>query len=72
MAIERTEPLRIHKNLVIRALREHPEDLEKITPSFKTAAEAIAALEAHPGQWIVNGVLTVDESIKDVVRGLHG
>lgn len=58
------QPLKIHKNLAIRALREHPEDFRKIIASdeFSTAEEAIAAMEEHPAEWIVNGTLGGDES----------
>jgi hypothetical protein len=56
------EGLRIHKNLLIRVLREHPEDVGVVMPDYKTAADAIAALEEHPGTWIVDGVLTVDST----------
>lgn len=56
--IERTEPIRIHKNLVIRCLHEHPEDLAQIAPDFKgSAKEFIAALTADPREWIVGGEL---------------
>jgi hypothetical protein len=55
---ERTEPMRIHKNLVIRVLTDHPEDLAQVAPEWKgTAAELIDALNAHPGQFFVRGVL---------------
>jgi hypothetical protein len=58
--IERTQPMRIHKNLVIKCLREHPEDLRQILgEQFATAEEAIVWLEKNPAEWIVNGVLEV-------------
>lgn len=62
MSILHTEPMRIHKNLIIRALEAHPEDFEQVFPDgrFKTAEEAIAALKAHPAEWVVNGVLKAD------------
>lgn len=54
------QPLKMHKNLVILCLQNHPEDLDKIFADgrFKTAAEAISALQAHPGEWIIGGVLS--------------
>lgn len=64
MTIERTDegghlkPLKVHKNLVILALRNHPEDMPNIAPDFDgTVEEFIAALEADPCEWIVNGSL---------------
>ena len=63
MSIERG-PLKIHKNLVIRALTLNPKDCKRIAPSFQTAEEAIAALKAHPGEWIVDGVLEDAKSEK--------
>lgn len=57
-AIERIEPMKMHKNLVILFLRDHPDELRAIFPDqFTDAAEAIRALEANPGQWFVGGVL---------------
>lgn len=55
------KPMQIHKNLVIKCLQDHPEDLDKIfhAGQFKTATEAIAALQEHPGEWIVGGFLEV-------------
>ena len=62
LRIEQTEPARIHKGLIIRALRAHPDCLAMAFPNgeYRTAAEAIAALEAHPGTWIIDGKLTTE------------
>ena len=58
MPIERTRPLSIHKHLVIRCLRQHPEDLAMVSPTWTgTVEEFIAAVEADPHEWVVNGVL---------------
>lgn len=52
------EPMKMHKNVLINFLREHPEELAQVAPEWKgTAAEMIAAMEAHPAEWIVGGVL---------------
>ena len=61
--IGHTQPLKIHKRLLIYALTAHPEDLHSVFPEpcpFKTADEAIKALQEHPGTWIVDGVLSED------------
>lgn len=56
--IERTEPMRVHKRLVINVLRAHPEDMNLVMPEWPgTAEEFIAELEARPGEWFVDGVL---------------
>ena len=55
--------MKMHKNLVIRVLRDHPEDLKQCFPEpcpFSTAEEAIEALEKHPGTWIIDGVLSTE------------
>jgi hypothetical protein len=58
MAIERGK-LVMHKNLVIRCLMDHPEDLPQITSSWKgTAQELIDYLRDDPREWIVNGELS--------------
>ncbi len=59
IAFERDgRPLKIHKGIVIRMLREDPGCLEKVLiDGFETAEEAISALEAHPAEWILDGVL---------------
>lgn len=52
------EPMRMHKNVVIHFLEQHPEDLPNISPAWTgTAAEFIAALKADPREWIVGGAL---------------
>lgn len=56
-----TLPMRIHKGLVIQALRRWPKDHAKFVPGFRNAREAIKALEAHPAEWIVDGVLRVEK-----------
>lgn len=56
--IERTLPLRMHKNLVIQFLRSHPEDREMVIAGWRgTIQEYIEALESSPGQYFVGGVL---------------
>ena len=64
MEIER-RPLQIHKGLVIRLLREQPDQLADTMPGgeFATAAEAIAWLEAQPGEWIIDGVLEGTDTV---------
>lgn len=57
MPIERTEPMKIHKRLVISLLRAHPDRGELIPGWPGTVEEFIAALEAAPGEWFVGGVL---------------
>ena len=60
LTIEYTEPLKVHKGLVIRALLTNPEDLLKIMTDqcpFETAQEAIAALRADPREWFIDGLL---------------
>jgi hypothetical protein len=62
--MERVTPLKIHKGLVLRVLREHPEALREVFPDrFETATEAIAALETANGEWFFDGVLTEAESV---------
>jgi hypothetical protein len=58
MSIERTEPMRIHKNWVIRQLLSHPEELNQIAPEWQgTVEELITEIERRPGQYFVGGVL---------------
>lgn len=58
MAIQRTEPMKIHKNVVIRFLLTHPEELSQLAPEWSgTAEDLIAELERRPGQYFVGGVL---------------
>ena len=58
------QPLRINKSLVILALESHPEDLGRVFPDgrFASAAEAIEAMRAHPSEWIVDGILSIENS----------
>ncbi len=52
------EPMKMHKNILIAFLREHPEELKQVAPEWTgTAEEMISAMEAHPAEWIVGGVL---------------
>lgn len=45
--------MRVHKDLLIGILREHPEDLQKHLPGWEgTAEEAIAALQEDPRQYM--------------------
>ncbi len=44
--------MKMHKNVVIAALRQHPEDLSSILIEWEgTVEEAIAFLENDPRQW---------------------
>lgn len=53
-----TQPMRIHKRIVIQVLRAHPEDLTKLAPEWSgTAQEFIRELESRPGQYFIGGVL---------------
>lgn len=63
--VERTVPMKVHKNLVARVLREHPEDFRQVVPdSFTgTLEEYLAALEAAPGQYFVGGTLEGTEGV---------
>lgn len=56
---ERTQPMKVHKGLVLRVLREHPEDFREVVPETFTGTleEYLAALEAAPGQYFVGGTL---------------
>lgn len=60
--IERTQPMWMHKRLVIQALELHPEDLSNIFPggTFTTAREAIEAMQEHKGEWFVDGRLLTE------------
>lgn len=59
MAIERTrQKLKIHKNVIVKCLLLHPEDLRQISPTWDgTVEELIAELRADPREWIVSGEL---------------
>lgn len=52
--IERIEPMKVHKNIVIQMLREHPEEWRNFIEGegITDAASAIAFLEAQPFDWI--------------------
>lgn len=60
-AERRTLAMRIEKRLVIQALKRWPEDYARLIPGFKSAKEAIDALEAHPGEWFIDGMLSTKE-----------
>jgi len=56
--IERTEPMRVSKWLVIRFLREHPHELAMIAPDWPgTVEEFCNQLEKVNGTYFVRGVL---------------
>jgi len=56
--IQRTEPMRIHKNVVIRLALTHPEDMPLIAPDWTgTPEEFVAELERRDGEYFVGGVL---------------
>lgn len=53
-----TEPMRIHKRLVIMFLQANPAELHAIAADWKgDAASYIKALEEHPGEWFLRGEL---------------
>lgn len=57
-----TQPMRVHKSLVVQFLRTHPDEREQVIPGWAgTIEEYIAELERRPGQFFVNGEL-VEES----------
>lgn len=60
--IERIEPMRVHKNVVISWLESHPEDEEHIVPEEYRGrlTEYLDALRNHPGQYFVGGQLKED------------
>lgn len=60
--------MQIHKEVIIHALEKHPEDLRVYFPgsAFKSVRDAIEALQHHPGEWIVDGILSVHD--KDTFR----
>jgi len=61
--IERTEPMRVHKRIVILWLEAHPEDEEQIVPEEWRGRlpEYLDALRKAPGEWFVNGTLEEKE-----------
>ena len=63
-------PMALHKGLVIRMLREQPELASELT-EHESADAAIAELEAHPGEWIIEGELLApdDERLPEHLRG---
>lgn len=62
-AIERTEPMRVHKSLVVQFLRTHPDEREQVIPGWPgTIEEYVAELERRPGQFFVNGELVEEET----------
>lgn len=57
--IERTEPMKIHKNMVIRWLESHPEDESHIVPDeFRgRLPEYLDTLRRAQGQYFIGGML---------------
>jgi hypothetical protein len=56
--IERTEPMKMHKNVIINLLLHKPEEFALIFPDADcTREEMIAELEASEHQWFVRGLL---------------
>ena len=53
--------MKYSKQFIINGLRRYPEQLPKMMPEFKTVEEAVSALEAHPGKWVVDGELLAPE-----------
>lgn len=74
MAIEferDTLPMRIHKNLLLRALHmSTPEEVPKMCPDYPGTPEgkaaAIKAIEEHPGEWVIGGELLTPEQWAEV------
>jgi hypothetical protein len=53
--------MKVHKNIVIRVLLTHPEDLALLAPAWKgTVEELIDELKRRPGQYFVGGELEED------------
>lgn len=51
-------PMKVHKNLFIKLLTDHPEEVKKVWPDFDgTSAEMIEMLKADPHEWFVDGKL---------------
>lgn len=69
MSNKRITPMTINKGHIIRMLRERPELAPKLT-EHESADDAIAELEAHPGEWIVDGELLApdDERLPENLR----
>lgn len=61
--IERTEPMKVHKNLVLKFLRDHPDEFRTVVgPGYQgTIEEYTSALESATGQWF-NGNTLEEES----------
>lgn len=62
-------PMALHKGHVIRMIREQPELASELT-EHESADDAIAELEAHPGEWIIDGELLApdDERLPENLR----
>lgn len=63
------QPMTVHKNNFIDALRRWPEDVAKFCPGYTDAKKAIADLEAAPGEWFYSKPggkyeLITDEELK--------
>ncbi len=69
-------PLSVHKNFLIMGLQGRDgEEVCKMMFTdgrYKTAAEAIAALEAHPGEWVVDGFLRTEEEHEEYMLKTYG
>lgn len=70
---ESTLPMRVHKNLLVRALHmcapgEVPTLCLDYPPTEDGKAAAIAAVEEHPGTWIVGGELLTPEKWREIAH----
>lgn len=68
-----TLPMRVHKNLLVRALHMcEPSEVPTLCPDYPPTEEgqaaAIAAVEEHPGTWIVGGELLTPERWKEIAH----
>jgi hypothetical protein len=57
-----------HKNFIIEGLRRFPEELPKMMPEYSSVEEAIKALEAHPGEWVVDGELLGPDDPRNPIK----
>ncbi len=58
MSIERLQPMAVHKNMIMRVLRDDPASMKEMWPTrSETAAEMIALLQADEGEWFIDGEL---------------
>lgn len=57
-----TRPMSIHKTLILRVLRLHPEDLQQLLPGYEGSVDdAIQEIAKHPGEWVCGGELLTTE-----------